>query len=183
MLFFDNSYANIHYEIYGDQGSLVILVNGYTRPCRDFRQLATFLSKQGYQVLAFDNRGAGETKALCFDTLSDIAFDLLSVADFLGFKEFHLVGFSMGGVIARIVVHNEKARVKTLSLVSTPADLSFVKNSAEKPWGKTVDSIESKFSGYVSTEFLEKNRPLIKAMAKTILEKMDSGFEEGALAQ
>ncbi len=183
MPFFDNSYATIHYEIYGDQGSLVILVNGYTRPCRDFRQLATFLSKQGYRVLIFDNRGAGETKALRFDTLSDIAFDLLSVADFLGFKEFHLVGFSMGGVIARIVVHNEKARVKSLSLVSTPADLSFVKNSAEKPWGKTVDSIESKFSGYVSMEFLEKNGPLIKAMAKTILEKMDSGFEEGARAQ
>jgi pimeloyl-ACP methyl ester carboxylesterase len=183
MAFFDNSYATIHYEIYGDQGSLVILVNGYTRPCRDFRQLATFLSKQGYRVLIFDNRGAGETKALCFDNLRDIAFDLLSLADFLGFKEFHLVGFSMGGVIARIVAHDEKERVKSLSLVSTPADLSFVKNSAEKPWGKTVGSIESKLSSYISSEFLEKNRPIINAMAKMILENMNSGFEEGARAQ
>jgi len=183
MAFFDNSYANIHYEIYGDTGSSIILVNGYTRPCRDFRQLATFLSKQGYRVLIFDNRGAGSTKALCFETLSDIAFDLLSLADFLGFKEFHLVGFSMGGVIARIVAHKEQERLKSLSLVSTPVDLSFIKKSSEKPWGNTVESIESKLSGYVSKIFLEKNKPIIKAMAKMILENMSLSFEEGAQAQ
>lgn len=183
MAFFDNSYANIYYEVYGDTGTPVVLVNGYTRPCRDFKQIASFLAKEGHRVLIFDNRGAGETRFSSLDSLEDIAFDVLSLADSFDFKKFHLIGFSMGGVVARILAHKNSERLMSLSLVSTPVGTEFVEDGSRKPWGASLESIEEKLQDYVAEEFFAKNKPLMRAMAKGILEKMQSGFQKGADSQ
>ena len=47
--------VDLYYELSGEAGPLVTLINGYTRPGSDFRMLAKKLVDAGFRVLAFDN--------------------------------------------------------------------------------------------------------------------------------
>lgn len=183
MAFFDNSNVRIHYETYGRNGSWVVLINGYTRPCSDFKQFARFLEKNSYRVLLFDNRGAGKTIFSSPFSLEDIASDLYSLTDFLGVEEFHLVGFSMGGIISRVFTHRHPEKVKSLCLVSSPSKPSFLLEQKRSQWGKTLEEIEKKLSLYVSEGFMKKNSLLMKGMAKGIFTQIRDGFLEKSREQ
>jgi pimeloyl-ACP methyl ester carboxylesterase len=67
-----------------------------------------------------DNRGIGQstggTERL---TIPDLAEDALAVADALGLSRFHLLGHSMGGVIAQRVALAARARVRSAVLQCT----------------------------------------------------------------
>jgi pimeloyl-ACP methyl ester carboxylesterase len=71
-------------------------------------------------VATFDHRGLGdsETSARSWSMI-DMAQDALRVADALGWKRFHLVGVSMGGMIAQEVALAAPSRIETLSLIAT----------------------------------------------------------------
>jgi pimeloyl-ACP methyl ester carboxylesterase len=96
------------------------------------------LADRGYRVVRFDNRDVGlSTKfddapepdfaaALGGDTssapylLGDMADDAAGVLDALGIDEAHVVGASMGGMIAQALAIRHPARVRTLcSIMST----------------------------------------------------------------
>ena len=73
--------------------------------------------------MSFDNRGIGKSEiepgsgnAL---TIEAMAADALVVLDAVGGAPAHLVGHSMGGVIAQQVALMNRARVKSLSLLCT----------------------------------------------------------------
>ena len=53
-------------------------------------------------------------------TLSDMAQDGLGILDYLGVEEAHIVGASMGGMIAQTLAYEHPERVKSLvSIMST----------------------------------------------------------------
>ena len=53
-------------------------------------------------------------------TLSDMALDGLGILDHLGIDEAHVVGASMGGMIAQTLAYEHPERVKSLvSIMST----------------------------------------------------------------
>ncbi|KAG8348898.1 putative alpha beta hydrolase fold Alpha beta hydrolase family Serine aminopeptidase S33 [Trypanosoma vivax] len=54
-------------------------------------------------------------------TLEDMAKDCVGLLDALGVKKAHLVGMSMGGMIAQVVATRFPSRVESLSLISTHA--------------------------------------------------------------
>ena len=77
----------------------------------------------GYNVIRFDNREVGRsswTKGMDYD-LSDMAKDILMVIDQVGLDSVHILGQSMGGMIAQEFALNYPARVQTLTLVYTSA--------------------------------------------------------------
>jgi len=82
-----------------------------------FNQVA-FLSKS-YDVTAYDNRGSGETVSGGSWTMHDMANDAVAVADAMGYDRFHLLGVSMGGMIAQEVALAVPSRLRTLTLIST----------------------------------------------------------------
>ena len=184
MAFLDKRNVKIFYEVYGDTAPLVVLINGHTRSSSDFKQFANYLVAQSYQVLVFDNRGSGQTESDASFSLEDIAEDLNHIMTFLGFKEGHLFGFSMGGIIARVFAHKYPEKVKTLGLVSSPSDKSFLdgKNSSSS-WGSSEEEIEKKLSFYIAPLFYERNKVLIKAMAKGIFSQLEGGFAQRSLSQ
>ena len=82
-------------------------------------ELLDALIDAGHRVLVYDSRGFGESPApepYGFDALVD---DALSVLDAAAVDRVHLVGSSMGGVVARGVFDRDPGRVRSLTLMST----------------------------------------------------------------
>jgi pimeloyl-ACP methyl ester carboxylesterase len=52
-------------------------------------------------------------------TIEDMAADALAIMDALGFERFHVVGHSMGGIIAQAVALQAPARVASLAFLCT----------------------------------------------------------------
>jgi pimeloyl-ACP methyl ester carboxylesterase len=104
-------------------------------------EVVTSLCEQGFRVVRFDNRDAGLSRwkqapvrrnlvyeviryrlGLPVDSaysLRDMAGDALKLMDALNVQRFHVLGASMGGMIAQHLADLEPQRVLTLTLVMT----------------------------------------------------------------
>jgi 3-oxoadipate enol-lactonase len=77
---------------------------------------------EGYRVLRFDNRGIGESdKPEGPYTAAEMAADALQVLDEAGVERAHVVGASLGGMIAQELAVAEPARLDKLVLCCTTA--------------------------------------------------------------
>ena len=81
------------------------------------------LAARGRYVIRYDNRDTGlstfyEPGSASY-TMDDMAEDAVRVLDAYGIDSAHLVGMSLGGMIAQIATLAHPARVKTLTLIST----------------------------------------------------------------
>jgi len=73
-----------------------------------------------HRVVWFDNLGIGKSDALRGrPTVGDFADDAARVADAAGFERFHLVGVSLGGMIAQELALRATHRVRSLTLIAT----------------------------------------------------------------
>jgi 3-oxoadipate enol-lactonase len=77
---------------------------------------------QAHEVVLFDNRGIGESDAPVGPyTVSDMAEDAVAVLDAAGLERAHVLGTSLGGMIALQVALDEPERVDKLVLAcATP---------------------------------------------------------------
>lgn len=86
------------------------------------------LVDSGYRVIRFDHRGVGMSDWIVDwnrkkpYTLEDMARDSLSVLDDLGIRKAHIVGLSMGGMIAQRIAISYPGRVMTLTSFSSCGD-------------------------------------------------------------
>jgi 3-oxoadipate enol-lactonase len=73
-----------------------------------------------YRTIAFDNRGAGRSDKPYGDySLEQMADDAIAVLDDVGVDDAHVIGASMGGVIAQIIGLRHADRVRSLTLACT----------------------------------------------------------------
>ncbi len=116
--------VRIYYETFGNPGDPVaLLITGMDDQCTSWAPyFIQPIVEAGYRVVRFDNRDCGlsawmdnwEDKDPY--TLEDMALDALGVLDTLGIERAHLIGASMGGMIAQRIAVRFPAR--TLSLIS-----------------------------------------------------------------
>src|SRR5437764_634277 len=110
----------MYYEIHGDGEPLVLIV-GLATDISEWEGIIGWLAKK-YQVLAFDNRGAGRTdKPDTPYSIEMMADDTAGLMQTLGMERAHLLGISMGGRIALALALRYPERVRRLVLVSTSA--------------------------------------------------------------
>ena len=162
------SSAEIFFQVCGEKGSWVTLINGYTRDSSDFRTMSRYLERHGFRVLTFDNRGAGQTKTASAFSLEDICHDINALWKHLGVKKSFVLGISMGGMIAQILASLYQEEVQRVVLVSTTSSPQEV----IRPSSEVLLDEESALKWihrYVSQEFIAKNSGLISIMARTIL--------------
>ena len=133
---------DLAYDTFGDPSAPSLLViHGLGAQMTDWPAgTVEGLVDQGYHVITFDNRDQGESTwlddsgepdvaALLFDPtipvpyqLSDMAADAAGLLDALGIDSAHILGMSMGGMIAQQLAIDHPARVRTLtSIMSTPS--------------------------------------------------------------
>ena len=106
------------WEVQGE-GAPVLLVHGlgYTRqgwgPLRD-------LLARRYRVLSYDNRGIGESEIPPGPyTVAELAADAVDVLDAAGAQRAHVLGASLGGMVAQLLAAEQPERVERLVLVGT----------------------------------------------------------------
>jgi 3-oxoadipate enol-lactonase len=87
---------------------------------------ATPLVQSGFGVLRVDIRGhGGSDPAGSSADMDDLAGDLVRVVELLEIRTMHLIGLSLGGMIAQAFATNHPARLLSLTLCDTlPATLS-----------------------------------------------------------
>lgn len=172
--------VNLHYEVIGETGAWATLINGYTRPGSDFRMFAKKLVNAGFRALIFDNRGAGQTDFSKSFTLEDMADDVMALWYELGITESHVLGISMGGVIAQILAQAEQTQ--SLTLISSTASSAFLTD--DRGWPASMIEIEKKLKNYFDLDFSRRNKVLIEMMAKNIHKQVSGqNFVEKAKAQ
>ena len=123
--FLNTSQGTIHYQWYGDEGDLIIVMaHGLAIPSFVFEQNAQALASAGFRVLTFDHLGRGWSDRP--EATYDDGFyqrEMLDVIDGLGLQEpVGLVGQSMGGLISSDFAANNPERVQALFLL-VPAGL------------------------------------------------------------
>jgi pimeloyl-ACP methyl ester carboxylesterase len=112
---------SLEYETFGDPAHpAVLLINGLgSQMTRWPEAFCRLLAPRGLFVIRFDNRDVGLSTWMAAGeayTLADMAADAAAVLDAAGRDAAHIVGISMGGMIAQEFASAWPAR--TLSLVS-----------------------------------------------------------------
>jgi pimeloyl-ACP methyl ester carboxylesterase len=112
---------DMYYERHGGAGDAVVLVHGYTGDVSDWREQVADLAPD-HRVLAMDHRGHGRSGApadRASYTIERMADDVEALIAGVGFDRFHLVGHSMGGMVAQEIALRRPERLLSLVLEDT----------------------------------------------------------------
>ncbi len=110
-----------------DAKGTILLVNGLAQTMLDWpADLLDGFTQAGYDIIRMDNRDVGNSSWIedwgkgKYYTLSDMAADVIAVMDHLKIDQAHVIGVSMGGMIAQTLVLDYPERFISLSsLLST----------------------------------------------------------------
>ena len=153
-----NKDVEIYYRDYGPiDAEPILLVQGLGGQLVNWPQhLIEFLIENNFRPIVFDNRDTGLSTRINSDsfsdekrsntivrsyiryylrlpieseyTIDDMANDAIAVLDELNIPQAHVLGISMGGMIAQIVASTHSDRTKTFTLIastaSTPSPLN-----------------------------------------------------------
>ena len=112
---------------------------------------AAALAARGFRVTRFDNRDVGRSTHLDFPApnpmailrggnhprqyhLGDMARDTVGLLEVLGYDDAHLVGISMGGMIAQTVAAHYPGRVRTLTSIMSNTGAPRIGRPARSTW-------------------------------------------------
>ncbi len=110
--------CEFYYEVHG-QGDPLVLIMGLRRNVEWWYRQIPALSKH-FQVIAFDNRGAGRSdKPVMEYSMRLFADDTTALMEALDIPDAHILGISMGGYIAQELALNYPAKVNSLVLGCT----------------------------------------------------------------
>jgi 3-oxoadipate enol-lactonase len=112
--------AKIHYSVTGrSSGPAVLLIQGLGTDKQMWNLQRVALAMR-FRTIAYDNRGAGRSdKPIGPYSLQQMADDAIAVLDDAGAETAHVVGASMGGVVAQILAIKYGSRVRSLTLACT----------------------------------------------------------------
>ncbi|MDT7544228.1 MAG: hypothetical protein QOE99_338, partial [Actinomycetota bacterium] len=113
--------AKIAWESDGPEGApAVLLIMGLAWPAASWYRQVPVLAER-YRVIRIDNRGAGLTGDVpgAPYTVETMAADCLAVLDEAGVTQAHVIGISMGGLMAQELALTAPERVRSLCLMAT----------------------------------------------------------------
>lgn len=169
--------VNIYYEVHGE-GEPFALIMGFGGSVEGWFRAIPVFSRE-YQLIAFDNRGAGRSdKPDVPYTMEMMADDLAGLLDAIGINSAHIQGISMGGMIAQHFALRYPERVTSLTLGCTTCGgphsamidaetTSFMQSLPKLP---PEEGTRELLRLCMSQEFIDKNPDLIEQIVAKMLE-------------
>jgi pimeloyl-ACP methyl ester carboxylesterase len=118
MPFIDLSDVRCYFEQSGS-GPPLLLIPGLGRTCQMWEQVVSELG-ESLSLIMPDNRGMGRSLSKrAPSSMADLAVDLIELLDALQLDRTHVLGISLGGMIAQWLAVEHPSRVDKLVLVST----------------------------------------------------------------
>ncbi|HXU70076.1 MAG TPA: alpha/beta fold hydrolase [Polyangia bacterium] len=178
--------VRLYYERHGDGGDPILMIMGLGSPL-EFWEFQTPVLSRAHRVCIYDNRGIGKSDkpAGPYD-VGSLADDAVAVMDACGFQRAHVIGFSMGGMIAQELAIRHSDRVGALVLAATYAKPD--EDTRRAMSGPAIDpkTIEPKqlfkmMMGMILTpEFVARERDWLRATRDRVLANVSI---EGFFAQ
>lgn len=118
--YFTHDSVRLRYKEAG-QGEAVVILHGYTQRIEGVQDLADSLAGSN-RVIVMDERGFGESTKLSDSARYGRGFgdDVIALLDHLEIQKAHLIGHSMGALIAADVALRYPSRTASLSLLAGP---------------------------------------------------------------
>jgi len=168
------------YTIRGE-GEPLVMVHGVGATRSVWDGVAERLAGR-FRCITYDLRGHGRTPtpAPAFG-LDELVVDLEALRVELGLDSFHLVGHSLGGMIAPAYAHAHPERVRTLGLLSTvafrtPEELqrmaAFTAAMRERGLAWALDTLVQR---WFTDDFVRAHPEVVEARRQTML-KMDEAI-------
>ncbi len=117
-LFHEHDGCRLSYRIDG-AGPPVLFIQGTGVHGAAWRPQVDVLA-HSYSCLSFDNRGIGESQPRGAKiSIGQMASDALSLMDAQGWQDAHVVGHSLGGIVAQELALQAPSRARSLALLCT----------------------------------------------------------------
>ena len=187
----------IEYDIRGE-GEPILLIMGLGGQLIDWsEEFVDLFVTRGYQVIRFDNRDAGLSSQADWEppstrksmlsmlsrrplrdvgyTVEDMAVDAAQLLGVLNIDSAHVVGISMGGMIAQAMAVNHPNKVRSLcSIASKPGDrrsggiaLSLIRQFRKRPEPTPENAVDESVRMFraISGDHFDANRHRLNATA------------------
>jgi pimeloyl-ACP methyl ester carboxylesterase len=110
--------VSIAYEVVGD-GPPIVFIQGVGVPASGWRPQLEGMADR-FRCVSIDNRGMGKSSAAPGEvSIAQMTADVLAVMEDLGWSSAHVVGHSVGGLVAQELALVARPRVRSLSLMCT----------------------------------------------------------------
>jgi len=147
--------CNYYYEITGDGDPLVMIRGLGSNLDHWYPQMPVL--KQHFRVLTFDNPGIARTKDVITPySIREMAKNIAGLMDAAGIEKAHILGLSMGGMIAQELALNFPERIQRLILCVTHC-------------GKSHSIPSSDSVNHLFTSLVKEGTDEAKAAAATIM--------------
>lgn len=113
--------CRLAYDVCGE-GPAVLFIQGVGVHGPGWKPQVDELASR-FRCVSFDNRGIGRSLPVPASlSVEDMASDAQAILDAEGIRDVHIVGHSLGGLVALCLALNIRERVRSLSLLCTFAD-------------------------------------------------------------
>lgn len=168
------------YKMFGTGPIKVLALHNWFCDSSIYEPLLPYLDPKVFSFLFLDLRGYGVAKDFKGDySLDEGVRDALSLVQSQNWKEFHLIGHSMGSFLAQKIAIEHKARIKSLIALSpiaasgspkSPELLTFLEEAAlhcDKNAFECIHSLHNRrCSNYIAQSMVQKWRNVSVAEAR-----------------
>jgi pimeloyl-ACP methyl ester carboxylesterase len=154
--------TNLYYEVSGPEwGEPLVMIHGLGCQIIHWNEgLTAMLEASGYRTIRFDNRDAGLTSWTSVEpdrySIADMADDVLGLLDHLGIASAHVMGISMGGLMAQEFAIAHPDRLSSALLLCTMPSLEFWTQDEEVLASRTKvgrgDDRQTRIDDYIAQE-------------------------------
>lgn len=160
------------YKLVGSGKEKVIVMHNWFCDSTSYDPIIPYIDIKKYTFAFVDLRGYGLSKDLTGSfTAAEAAKDVKAVADALGWKEFHVIGHSMSGMIAQKIAAENPSQVKSLIAITpvpasgspSPAEVMyFLQEAAKSNDAFACESIHlstgRRYSDHIASEMVKQWR-------------------------
>jgi len=182
----------IHYDLAGPgDGPTVCLLHSLSQDGGVWAEQLPALLGEGYRVLRLDMRGhGGSDPTIGSCSMADLAEDVALALDFLGIGQLHLIGLSIGGMIAQCFAIAHGQRLHSLMLSGTsPERLAGGMAGLWQPRFDAMDEAgslevlaDSSMERWVTDGFALRRPQRWQQLRETVAATSLEGYRAGAIA-